>query len=135
MSEVYNNGVPNSGNYIQNNEQQNLPTEGNSFQGEKTDLRYDPNAAIKKTWINKPVRTQIGNQTVEIGPKQINQVKKDLNFLNENPAAVQRATALFPALHSHAKEKGVKNPDSLALALEHYAASKEFIDNTEVDYD
>jgi hypothetical protein len=134
MSEIQNNDGPNpAGNQSYGQEQQNEQPPGVSFKGEKTDLRFEPSAFYKKTWINKPVRTKIGNQTVEFGAKQVRQVQKDLELLNENPAAVQRASALFPAFQSYAREKGVKNPDSLALALEHYAATNEFVKNAELE--
>ena len=100
--------------------------QGNVFKGETTDLRYDP-GELKRTLINKPVRSKIGNQTVEFGAKQIKQIQKDLEFFDKNPAAVQKATALFPAFHGYAKEKGYKNPYSFALALENYAATNEFV--------
>lgn len=134
MSEIQNNQGPYpAGNQGQGYDQQEQPPEGVAFKGEKTDLRYDPSAAVKKTWINKPVRTRVGEHSVEFGSKQVAQIQKDLDILNENPSAVQKASALFPAFMGYATEKGFKNPDPLALALEHYAATNEFIRTAEAE--
>ncbi|HSA06851.1 MAG TPA: hypothetical protein P5556_06705 [Candidatus Gastranaerophilales bacterium] len=133
MSEVQNNQGPIlPENHLHVHEQHEKPAEGITFKGEKTDLRYDPMASVNRTCIKKPVTAKIGDQTVTFGAKEINQVKNDLKFLHENPVAVQRACSLFPAFLGYANNKGVQNPDSLALALEHYAATNEFVENTEV---
>ncbi len=133
MSEIHGNQGPTPPeNYNYRQEKVEEHPQGNAFRGETTDLRYDP-GELKRTLVNvnKPIRYKIGNQTVEFGRKQINQIQKDMDFLDKNPAAVQKASALFPAFHGYAKEKGYKNPYSLALALEHYAATNEFVKDAE----
>ena len=136
MSEIQNNeGLNPAGNQPCGQEQNNEPAPGVAFKGEKTDLRFEPTASYKRTWINKQVRAKIGDHTVTFGAKQIKQVQKDLEALNNNPAAVQRASALLPAFQGYARNKGFKNPDSLALALEHYAATNEFVKNVELEMD
>lgn len=133
MSEVHGNQGPNpTGNHKFSEEHAGELPKGITFKGEKTDLRYDPSASVKKTWIKTPIKAQIGEHTVTFGSKQIQQVQKDLELLDKNPAAVQRATALYPAFLGYAKEKGVKHPESMALALEHYAATNEFIEKAEI---
>ena len=97
MSEIHNSQGPDfSGNTSQGHDsQKGEKLEGISFKGEKTDLRDDPEASIKRTWVkkNKTINTKIGNQTVKFGSKEIEAVKKDLNHFYENPIAVQRAVA------------------------------------------
>lgn len=106
---------------------------GIAFMGEKTDLRYDPNASVKRTWINSRVKAKIGGQVITFGAKEIQQVKKDLAFMNENQAAVDKATSLYPAFCGYAEKQGFENPDAFALALEHYAATNEFIQKMELE--
>ena len=97
---------------------------GIAFQGNKTDLRYDPVASVNRAYVNQMIRTKIDGHEIAFGAKEINQVKKDLEHLNAHPAAVQKAVALFPAFQGYAKN------DKLALALQDYAATSEFIKNS-----
>jgi len=133
MSEINNSQAPNfyenpgTGNYEQKEE---IP-KGISFQGEKTDLRYDPKASVNKAFVEKMVRAKIGEHEVAFGAKEISQVKKDLEQLYKTPTAVQKATALYPAFHGYVKKQGYENPDALALALENYAATAEFAKTAE----
>lgn len=111
MSEVHNNGV---NNVPGNGDNRNEHITGSAaseiaFKGEMIDLRYDPVAAINKTCIK--TRTQVA---------------KDLEQLRDNPKAIEKASALYPAFHGHAVKKGIENPNLYALDLEHYAATEEF---------
>ena len=104
---------------------------GIAFQGNKTEnLNLDPKAAVNKTYMDKVIKSKIGDFEVKFGSKEIKQVKKDLEQLYKNPVSVQKATALYPAFHGYAKKKGYKNPEALSLALENYAATTEFIKNS-----
>jgi|GEM_PF-2767134 len=133
MSEIHGNEGPQFPKHPhQNEDHQEHPPQGIAFKGEKTDLRYDP-GALKRTLINKNIKTQIGDHTVTFGAKEIQQVQKDLAVLDENPRAVQRAVALYPAFKGQAEQKGHKNTDALALAIQHYAATNEFIRNMELE--
>lgn len=115
-------------------EEQEVISEGVSFKGEKTDLRYEPNAAFNKAWVNYKVseeKSQIGDYNVSFDSKEIKKVQKDLNELNKNlqsnPSAVKRAMALSPAFDSYAEKQGKEHPHKLALALEHYAATNALV--------
>ncbi len=130
MSEIHNNeGLALSGNQHQG-EQHNQQSREVSFKGEKTDLRYDPGASVKRMWVNK---AKAGSHTITFGSKEVRQVQKDLEVLNENPASVQRAIALYPAFLGYAEKKGLQNPEALALALQHYTATNEFIRDVELE--
>ena len=136
MSEIQNNqGLTPADNQSYEQKNHTEHQEGVAFKGEQTDLRFEPGDSVKRTWVNKPFTTTIDGHAVEINSKQIKQVHQDLTFLSKNPAAVQKATALFPAFHKYAAKTGQENPDSLALALEHYAATNEFVANTKLELD
>lgn len=130
MSEINSQGPNFNENPAQKNHEhkEEIP-KGLSFQGEKTDLRYDPKASVNKAFIEKTIRTKVGGMDVNFSSKEIEKVKKDLEHLYRNPSAVQKATALYPAFCANAEKKGFKHPDALALALENYAATSEFIKN------
>lgn len=110
-------------------QQKSILPEGVTFKGEKTDLRYDPRASVNKAFVDKIIKTKVGEYDVKFGSKEIKQVKKDLEQLNKNTAAVQKASALFPYFQGKAKAKGFANPDAAALAVENYAATVEFVKN------
>ncbi len=133
MSEINSSQGPNfhENSGAEHKEKKEQAPKGISFQGEKTDLRYDPKASVNKAFIEKMIRAKIGGHEVAFGSKEINQVKKDLEQLYKSPSAVQKATALYPAFHGHAKKQGYKNPDAFALALENYAATAEFANAVE----
>ncbi len=130
MSEINNSQGPafNENTGVGNNEQQFDPMpDGISFQGEKIDLRYDPKAYVNKTFVEKTFKAKIDNIDVKFGSAEIKQVKADLEHFGKNPSAVQKATAIYPAFHGYARGKEFQNPDALALALENYAATVEFV--------
>ncbi|OGH99961.1 MAG: hypothetical protein A2Y25_02450 [Candidatus Melainabacteria bacterium GWF2_37_15] len=130
MSEINNSqgaGFPENTSHGSRDQQKEEVPQGISFKGEQTDLRFDPRAAVNKTYMDKVVKAKIGDFDVKFGSNEIKQVKKDLEQLYKNPVAVQKATALYPAFLGFAKKKGYKNPDALGLALENYAATNEFI--------
>lgn len=98
-----------------------------AFKGELTDLRYDPLASINKAFIDKMIMAKIGDQhNVTFGSKEISSIQANLDQLNINPNAAKKAMALAPAFQGLAEVKGYANPDAVALALEHYAATVEF---------
>ncbi|MBD3256736.1 MAG: hypothetical protein GF383_16700 [Candidatus Lokiarchaeota archaeon] len=135
MSEVHNSeGLSPPGNQY-HGDQQNQQQKDVTFKGEKTDLRYDPNASVKRTWVQSPVKVKMDGEKLTFGTKEVQQVQKDLNFFEKNHEAVEKATNLFPAFYGYAKNTGARNPEKLALALEHYAATNEFINNIEFEQD
>ncbi len=134
MSQISNSqGTGSAGEKPYSEEHYEAAPKGIAFMGEKTDLRYDPSASVKKTWVNSRVKARVDDQAVTFGAKEIRQVKKDLEFLNEQPAAVQKVTNLYPAFLGYAQKQGVEKPDAFALAVEHYAATNEFIKNMELE--
>lgn len=131
MSEINNSQGPtfNKEPHQGGHENEGAVPQGISFQGEKTDLRYDPKASVNKAFIEKNIRSKIGEFDIKFGTKEIEKVKKDLEHLYNHPSAVQKATALYPAFQANALKKGYENPNAYALALENYAATHEFIKN------
>ncbi len=133
MSEIQNNeGLSPAGGQF-HGEQAKENSKDVAFKGEKTDLRYDPGAFIKRSWVNSPVKAQMNGHAVTFGSKEILQARKDLKAIDENPGAVEKATALYPAFQGYAKKQNSQNPEALALALEHYAATNEFIKDAELE--
>jgi hypothetical protein len=135
MSEINSNNSTNStGNNKQNQDQKTdqIPL-GISFQGGKGDLGLDPGNYFNRSLVNKKTKitAKIDNYEVSFGSDEIDQVRKDLETLYEKPAVVQKAIKLFPAFQGYAEKKGYKNPHAVALAIEHYAATKEFVSNYE----
>jgi hypothetical protein len=136
MSEFQNNqGANATVSRANGNERPPESLDGIAYKGERTDFRYDPIAAVKKTWINfnKPVKLAFDEKTVEDSEKQINRVENDLVFLSKNPEAIENTEEMHPSFQGYAERKGFKNPDTLSIALEHYAATEEFISNFEAE--
>lgn len=133
MSEIHNQEGLNSTTSQHYGEKQDQEPKDVAFKGEKTDLKYDPAAVIKRTWVKTPVKTNLNGKEITFGSKEVDQAQKDLAVLNQNPVAVKKAMSLYPAFYGYAQSKGEQNPEKLALALQHYAATNEFIRKIELE--
>lgn len=118
-----------------NNEEQPEIYDGIRYKGEKTDFRFDPSAAVKKTWINynKPVKLIFGDKTIELTPKQGVNNQSRLAFISMSPNASIQEKETVPSNQGYAERVGFRNPDALKMAINHYAATETYIRNMELE--
>lgn len=112
--------------YSQGNDEEKRPViiDGIRYKGEKTDFRFDPGAAVKKSWIvyNKPEQLDIEDKKTE---------QRNIAFISKNTQPVQSETEKIPSNKGYAERVGFKVHDALALAIEHYASTEKYIRNME----
>lgn len=118
-----------------NNEEPPEIYDGIRYKGEKTDFRFDPSAAVKKTWINynRPVKLTFGDKTIELTPKQDAKMQSRLAFISMSPNASIQEKETVLSNQGYAERIGFRNPDALMMAINHYAATEEYIRNMELE--